>query len=151
MSTSYSQILPEALEYVLRHRGEEWRRVWNHEFKWTSQHFSKDEIRPMMFTYDTVAEDALNRLDELSPPPPRPAQNAGEGNGVPPGAEEEKKRPQRDLVALIKEHAATDEVVGRLWKQANTVPEWVDWEQIERGQKVFLRYSGPSILAVRPF
>lgn len=147
MFTELSQIVPEALVPLFQHSGTDWRRVWGFEFKWTSEHLTADDMRPMMFTYDTLAEDALNRLDEISPPPAAPPRP--EANAPPPSADDEKKRPPpRDLVALIKEHAATDEVIGRLWEQANTVPEWVNWEQIERGQRVFLRYSGPAIIAV---
>lgn len=32
-----------------------------------------------------------------------------------------------------------------LWDQLNTVPDWVDWEQLERGQDVFYRYGGANL------
>lgn len=32
-----------------------------------------------------------------------------------------------------------------MWEEINTVPPWVDWAQIERGQDVFYRYGGPAI------
>ncbi|KAH6688615.1 tat pathway signal sequence [Plectosphaerella plurivora] len=147
MFPELSQVVPEALVPLFQHSGTDWRRIWGFEFKWTSEHLTVDDMRPMMFTYDTLAEDALNRLDEISPPPAAPPRP--EADAPPPSADDEKKRPpSRDLVALIKEHAATDEVIGRLWEQANTVPDWVNWEQIERGQRVFLRYSGPAIIAL---
>jgi hypothetical protein len=149
MSTEFSQVVPEALVPLFQHSGADWRRAWGIEFKWTPEHLTVDDMRPMMFTYDNLAEDALNRLDEISPPPPA-APPRPEGDAAPPSADDEKKRPPpRDLVALMKEHADTDEVIGRFWKQANTVPDWVNWEQIEQGQRVFLRYSGPAIIAVR--
>ena len=31
-----------------------------------------------------------------------------------------------------------DDVLCELWIQTLSIPEWVDWDQIERGQKVVL-------------
>lgn len=45
----------------------------------------------------------------------------------------------------MKEHAETDETLQKFWKQVTTVPDWVDWEQIERGQDVFYRYGGANL------
>ena len=33
----------------------------------------------------------------------------------------------------------------KLWDQVNTVPDWVDWEQIQRGQDTFYRYGAAAI------
>ncbi|BFZ64397.1 hypothetical protein YB2330_005540 [Saitoella coloradoensis] len=35
-----------------------------------------------------------------------------------------------------------------LFKEATQVPEWVDWEQIRRGQDVFYRYAGAFLTAL---
>ena len=32
--------------------------------------------------------------------------------------------------------------IARLYNQLTTVPSWVDWDQIRRGQNVFIRYAG---------
>lgn len=65
------------------------------------------------------------------------------------GTEKEKKEglplPRRDLYALLEEHRASDPKLSELWTEVNTVPAWVDWEQIERGQDVFYRYGGPAL------
>ena len=53
--------------------------------------------------------------------------------------------PKRDLYLLLRDNASTDKVLGALWKEVNTVPEWVDWAQISRGQEVFYRYGGPAL------
>ena len=52
------------------------------------------------------------------------------------------KQPSRDLYQLLRDHAETDELLKRFWQEVNTVPSWVDWAQIQRGQDVFYRYGG---------
>lgn len=60
-----------------------------------------------------------------------------------------KGKPARDLYALLEDHADEDPKLKLLWAQVNTVPEWVDWEQIKRGQEVFYRYGLPILNVVR--
>ncbi|KAF4542966.1 Tat pathway signal sequence [Lasiodiplodia theobromae] len=51
----------------------------------------------------------------------------------------------RDLYALLRDNADKDEKLGELWREVNTVPAWVDWEQIKRGQDVFYRYGSAAL------
>ncbi|KAF6819952.1 tat pathway signal sequence [Colletotrichum sojae] len=122
-------------------RGEEWREAWDYSFKWTNQHLTSDELRPLIYTYDELGAQALDRLDEISPAakPPSPSEKGDNGR---------KENPHRDLYALLRDNAELDEVLGKLWAEVNTIPDWVDWAQIERGQKVFVRYAGPAIFAL---
>jgi hypothetical protein len=53
--------------------------------------------------------------------------------------------PQRDLYALLRDNHPSDPKLHELWTEVNTVPTWVDWEQISRGQDVFYRYGGPAL------
>ena len=105
----------------------------------------------MKFSYDVLGEEALDRLNKISPPPrsalPRnsnkyaeakPASDSGKQ------AEDPDFTPKRDLYILLRDHAHHDETLGKLWREVNTVPTWVDWEQIARGQEVFYRYGGQS-------
>lgn len=100
---------------------------------------TEQEMHPLKFTYDVLGEECLNRLDEISPPVtvelPRNAS---------------KEKVNRDLYALLRDNASKDEKLAELWTQVNTIPEWVDWEQIERGQDVFYRYGGVALTAVFP-
>ena len=98
----------------------------------------------MKYSYDTLGEECLNRLDEISPPtsaalPRNQSRFPEKENGEP--------APKRDLYKLLEDHSSTDEKLGELWKEVNTIPDWVDWEQIERGQEVFYRYGGPALTA----
>lgn len=111
--------------------------VWGHSFHWTSKHKTAPEIAHLLYSYDKLATDALDRLDEISPPTSkswRCPHGAGDG--------------QRDLHVLLQKYADSDEVLGQLWEEVSTVPEWVDWEQIERGQRVVYQYSVQILLGV---
>lgn len=55
------------------------------------------------------------------------------------------KPPSRDLYAVLKEHVEEDELLRSFWKEITTVPPWVDWDQIKRGQDVFYRYGGACL------
>ncbi|KAK3321003.1 tat pathway signal sequence, partial [Cercophora scortea] len=99
-----------------------------------------------MFTYDVLATEALDRLDELSPPTPKsdePKPSTGEttDNENPPPC-------HRDLYALLEQHHHQDATLTGLWTDLTTTPSWVSWPQLARGQKVFYRYAGPSVVAL---
>lgn len=120
---------------------------WGEKFKWTSGHYTPQQLEPFIHSYDTVAAEAVERLDEIVPPPygQSPPKDGNIEGAINPDGE---KKPRRDLYKLVQKYAAQDEKVQRLWNEVNTVPEWVNWEQIERGQKVFFRYGGPAIITV---
>ncbi|KAM5342964.1 hypothetical protein ACJ41O_013930 [Fusarium nematophilum] len=111
--------------------------VWGHKFNWTTKHQTAPELAHFLYSYDKLATDALDRLDDISPP-------TSKGWKCPHGAGD----GQRDLYLLLQKHAGSDEVLGQLWNEASTVPEWVDWEQIERGQKVVYQFSGQILLGL---
>jgi hypothetical protein len=109
--------------------------LWGHKFTWTPEHPSMDQLRPLLYSYDKLATDALDVLDKISPLPSKIS-----GTSCP--------MSQRDLYALVEEHAEADETLGRLWREVMTVPEWVDWEQLARGQAIVHQYSGQILLGV---
>ncbi|KAJ8132886.1 hypothetical protein O1611_g737 [Lasiodiplodia mahajangana] len=121
-----------------------WQEYWGMRFKWTANHHTPQQLEPLIRSYDTVAAEAVEKLDAIVPPtytksPSKDVntEEATKGNG------EEKLR--RDLYRLMQEHASKDEKIGQLWNEVNAVPGWVDWDQIERGQKIFFRYGGPAM------
>ncbi|KAF5017269.1 hypothetical protein F66182_10820 [Fusarium sp. NRRL 66182] len=111
--------------------------VWDHKFNWTSDHQTAPEIAHYLYSYDKLATDALDRLDDISPPTSK-GWKCPHGSG--PG--------QRDLYDLLQKHADSDEVLGQLWKEVSTVPEWVDWDQIQRGQRVVYQFSGQILFGL---
>ncbi|KAI4141697.1 MAG: hypothetical protein LQ340_007567 [Diploschistes diacapsis] len=88
-------------------------------------------------SWDKLADDALDRLNNLDLEGlarkmivPKPKPSSGQ---------------KRDLFCLLRDNAEVDPALSKLWEQANSVPEWVDWRQISRGQDVFYRYGGPAL------
>lgn len=108
--------------------------TYGYKFQWTAQHPPIKDVQKMLRTYDMLANDVLDRLDELSPPVgQRP-------KGCP--------MQSRDTYNLVKRYANSDKTVGRLWRQVTEVPDWVDWEQIRRGQKLVYQYHTQIQLSV---
>ena len=116
-------------------------RCWGYTFEWTDDHLTPEQCEPLKQTYDCLGEECLRRLDQISPPPQR---------GLLPRQQQiPDKNPSnqhsRDLYVLLQENALNDPKLLELWTQVNTVPEWVDWNQIQRGQDVFYRYGGANL------
>ncbi|KAJ0416395.1 hypothetical protein BJY00DRAFT_304169 [Aspergillus carlsbadensis] len=106
---------------------------WDISFEWTELHKTPEELRPMTLTYDKLADECVAKLNELAPPK----------KYRPRAGEPATKAPKRDLLALLEKHAKDDAKLQELWTEINTVPDWVDWVQIKRGQEVFFRYGMP--------
>lgn len=97
----------------------------------------------------------LDRLNQISPPHRKelPRNNSKFSDkiqkdgtiGAISTKQEDQKEAKRDLYALILEHKETDELIQRFWRDVTSVPEWVDWDQISRGQDVFYRYGGACL------
>ena len=125
-------------------------RCWGYEFEWTENHLTVEQSEPLKHSYDVLGEECLKRLNAISPPERNalPRKNSLKPVPLEETTEENKKQlplPQRDLYALLKDHHATDPKLSQLWEEVNTIPAWVDWAQIERGQNVFYRYGGPAL------
>lgn len=126
---------------------------WGYTFELTEKHLSPEQCDPLKHSYDVVGEQVLDRLNELSPPKDKqlPRGNSQFTSTATRDTEpteqlkEAPKVPQRDLYAILREHAETDELLQRFWRDVNTVPSWVDWAQIQRGQDVFYRYGGACL------
>jgi hypothetical protein len=112
---------------------------WGHKFEWTDLHRSAEQLRPLMFTYDKLADDCLQRLNEISPIPGRDTTKNEESTSTP---------AKRDLYVLLEKHHDDDLKIKEFWDEINTVPDWVDWEQINRAQEVFYRYGMPVLNVV---
>ncbi|KAF2190635.1 hypothetical protein K469DRAFT_560160 [Zopfia rhizophila CBS 207.26] len=139
-----------AIPNPFRRKTENTRYCWGYEFEWTEDHLTLEQAEPLKHSYDVLAEDCLDRLNALSPPEKAtlPRSNSQQTPLLKETDEEKKEGlpiPQRDLYALLREHHASDPRLFQLWEEVNTIPPWVDWEQIERGQNVFYRYGGPAL------
>ncbi|KAI9720551.1 MAG: hypothetical protein M1828_005635 [Chrysothrix sp. TS-e1954] len=118
---------------------------WGYTFEESSDHWSKEQIDALKNSYDTSGEACLNILDQVSPPVRGALPRSYSQEQKPSLAGDEKPPPPRDLYDLLRQHHADDPELDQFWTQINTVPEWVDWQQIERGQDVFYRYGGAAL------
>ena len=105
---------------------------WGYSFFWTDDHRTKEELSPMIQTCDSLADECVQRL-----------------NKIPSGDSDKPFR--KDFYSLLEKHADEDPKLKELWTEINTVPEWVDWDQIKRGQDTFYRYGLPILNAVSFF
>jgi hypothetical protein len=124
---------------------------WGYEFEWTDEHLSEDECHRLKKSYDVLADECLDILNAISPPDkgvlPRSysQQQPSDVNGTNQEKQESLPLPKRDLFALLQDHHQSNPKLQELWIEVNTIPSWVDWAQIERGQDVFYRYGGPAL------
>lgn len=111
------------------------RRCWNYDFCWTPEHLTQEQMQPLRHTMDDLASDCIKPLAKLT------SEKNSSGNSKP-------NIMKLDMYALLRDNHEKHEALTRLWEQINTVPDWVDWAQIERGQKVYYRYGHSMGIAV---
>lgn len=101
----------------------------------------------MKYTYDVLGEECYQILSQLDPP-------SSKSDTIAPTAEAEQfikdAKPQqpkskKDLYTILRDNKNQHPKLQQLWDEATNVPDWVDWEQIARGQDVFYRYGGATL------
>lgn len=107
------------------------RSVRGYDFEWTDKHYTAEELMPLRHQADDLALAVVERLFAIIA-----AQNPEKGA----------KRP--DLYELLKENYPHDDVLRQFWEETHTVPDWVDWEEIEKGQAFLYRYLAPNITGI---
>lgn len=122
-----------------RKHDENTRTAWDYTFQLTPEHMTYEQMHPLKFSYDVLAEECLNVLDNLPAAPDSNPEITGETKGP---------APKKDLYALLRDNVDYHPKLKELWDQVNTIPDWVDWDQIARGQEVFYRYGEVSLTAV---
>src|SRR2546423_5208462 len=122
-----------------RRRDENTRTCWGYTFQLTPDHLTTEQSHPLKYSYDTLAEECLNVLNAIVPPETATVQREHVEDKTPRG------KVKRDLYLLLRDNVERDERLRQLWDEANTIPAWVDWNQIARGQEVFYRYGGATL------
>lgn len=84
----------------------------------------------MRHEYDTVAAKALKQLQAI-------AKEKG-------FSDDPRKRP--DFYQLLAENHTSHDDLRDFWAQLHKIPDWVDWEQLERGQRFFYRYAAANLM-----
>ncbi|KAL8827018.1 MAG: hypothetical protein Q9191_003447, partial [Dirinaria sp. TL-2023a] len=111
-------------------------------------------MRPLKYSYDKLGEKALKRLNSISghsdsldaPKLPGGRKGSqGDRSATYQSAEDNSNaKAEGDWYIMLRENAGNDAVLYELWTEVQTVPHWVDWAQVARGQDVFYRYCGPA-------
>ena len=134
-----------------RQRDQYTRTAWGYTFQITDNHLTPQQTSPMKHSFDRLGDEALKRLDAISHPlVSREVPDQFDSPGLrdcqkTSSSQETVTLVKRDLYISLRDHAQCDPVLGQLWAEAHTVPSWVDWNQIARGQDVFYRYGGPAL------
>lgn len=112
---------------------------WGHQWEWTAEHPSKAKLGPLKHTYDELAGKAYDRALEIF----REEQSQLKAVDTATLLQEKPNQPapKPNVYNILKANASSDPVLGKLWAEVNTVPDWVDWDQLSRGQDVFYRYG----------
>lgn len=107
---------------------------------WTCEHPTEEQMKPLLQKFDEAGANAYDRaLEIFNDEQARLKKDGGVVTGAP---------IKPDIYQIVKNNAAADPVLGKLWEHVNTVPDWVDWEQIGRGQKVFWRYAMANLIGL---
>ncbi|EHY57665.1 hypothetical protein HRR90_002259 [Exophiala dermatitidis] len=113
---------------------------------WPNPFRRRDENtpHPLKYSYDVLGEECYEILNELSPPEiaKKEVQNSEQGDNDKPAPA---TKPKRDLYLLLQANVDKDPKLQQLWDEVTTIPDWVDWDQIARGQDVFYRYGGANL------
>ncbi|KIV97906.1 hypothetical protein PV10_01606 [Exophiala mesophila] len=141
-----------------RRRDHNTRTYWGYTFQLTSDHLTPEQAYPLRYTYDTLGEECYNILSEInSKEEPQKSgsshttdESDSKGGQMAANNDEIKsnsKPPKlkRDLYAVLRDNHDKHPKLQELWDEVNTVPDWVDWEQIARGQDVFYRYGAATL------
>jgi len=103
--------------------------VWDHTYVPTPLHPTPRALAAHQESWDVLADEALDLLTPLRTLSPSTSPTS----------------PPKDLYTTLREYHSTNSTLSTLWQQVDTVPEWVDWDQISRGQDVFYRYTGAML------
>ncbi|KAF5024509.1 hypothetical protein F66182_3449 [Fusarium sp. NRRL 66182] len=110
--------------------GEQLQTIGNHTFKWTDQHIPKYHTDPLRYKCDELGAAAVKRIQEIHEQLRQEVRNVG----------------RADLFETLRQHQGQDEVLSQLWQEVHSVPYWVEWEQIARGQRFFYRYALANLI-----
>jgi hypothetical protein len=101
----------------------------NYHFRWTNLHIPKGQMLPLQYEYDQLGSSVVEKLQNISQKQKQDGYEAAS-----------------DMYTLLRDHHNEDPVLQTFWDEVHTVPDWVDWDQVARGQKFFYRYAMANIV-----
>ncbi|KAG0340245.1 hypothetical protein BG004_006490 [Podila humilis] len=115
-STSKRAPFADATETLVPGQRFQW---WDYDIMWSTKHFRASQLEPLRQIGDVLADNALAALDI---------------------------KPGQDALVAMREYTSRpveeqlSDAPRKLLEQLMTVPEWVDWEKVKRGQDVYWKY-----------
>ncbi|EGO56323.1 hypothetical protein NEUTE1DRAFT_83456 [Neurospora tetrasperma FGSC 2508] len=129
--------------------------IWGYTFDWTPSHLTSTDLHPLTLSYDKLTNDCLDEFDALgltsssssssSDPSPSPSQNSHQ---CPLHHHNHHHHQPNDFLHLLQTYHPSSPSLSTLWKHLTTIPAWVSYPSIARGQAVFYRYAGPAITSL---
>jgi len=95
----------------------------HHRFTWTEDHIDRATLQKLQSEYDVLGNSALERLQEI-----------------------QLATGEKDLFTTLRDNYATDDTLSAFWTETHTVPEWVNWAQIDRGQRFFYKHMAANFV-----
>jgi hypothetical protein len=95
----------------------------HHQFIWTEDHIDEAALQRLQSEYDTLGNSTLERLQDI-----------------------QLATGQKDLFATLRDNYSSDGTLASFWAETHAVPEWVDWAQIERGQRFFYKHMAANFV-----
>jgi hypothetical protein len=112
---------------------EDLRTVGNYSFHWTKEHTTKEKTDPLRFEHDELGAATVNIIQKIHQRKQEAQKQRGE------------QIERLDMFATLKANRHHNETLEEFWTQVNTVPDWVNWEQLERGQRFFATHWEASL------
>ncbi|KAF4984009.1 hypothetical protein FZEAL_714 [Fusarium zealandicum] len=104
-------------------------KLGNYSFNWTDQHIPKERMDPLRHEFDELAANAVREIQQIY----ATEKAFAEQTGLPVA--------KLDLLDTLSQHHHSNDILSQLWQEVYTVPSWVDWGQLQRGQRFFYRYG----------
>ncbi|KAK3397058.1 hypothetical protein B0T20DRAFT_248268 [Sordaria brevicollis] len=123
--------------------------VWGYTFDWTPSHLTASDLHPLTLSYDKLTDDCLDEFDRLGLTSSFRAKTSSSNSNPQNGSQ--CPLHQTDFYTLLSTNSSSPSpspVLSRLWDQITTIPPWVSYPQLARGQTVFYRYAGPAITSL---
>lgn len=94
-----------------------------YQFTWTEDHINEEALQRLQLDYDELGTRALEQLQAI-----------------------QAKTGRQDLFDTLRDNHSSNEVLASFWAETQTVPKWVDWDQISRGQRFFYKHMAANFV-----
>ena len=101
---------------------------WGYVFQLTNDHLTPEDAHSLRHSYDRLGEECYRVIEGFKTLKNQKSNNHEKGQKDP--AENPGGKSNQDLYQLLQRHKSEHPALSELWTQANTVPTWVDWDQV---------------------